>query len=126
MQGGVAGFTLGVGKGLVGAAIRPAAGVLQLTASCANAASAAGGEVKGEANERESSIWTCTQSRLPLPLSESHLSHLSQLALTVKTFRPIRTSGVTHAQLSAAMGLPVAHHPAGCARRLRARRAAAT
>jgi hypothetical protein len=28
--GGVAGFTLGVGKGLVGAAIRPAAGVLQL------------------------------------------------------------------------------------------------
>ena len=45
--GGVAGFTLGVGKGLVGAAIRPAAGVLQLTASCANAASAAGGEGAG-------------------------------------------------------------------------------
>ena len=45
--GGVAGFTLGVGKGLVGAAIRPAAGVLQLTTSMASAASAASGEGAG-------------------------------------------------------------------------------
>ena len=39
-SGGVAGFTLGVGKGLAGAAIRPAAGVLHFTNAVANAATA--------------------------------------------------------------------------------------
>ena len=88
---GVRGFTLGVGKGIVGAGIRPIAGVLQFADSAAGAMQTLGGE--GEERATHSArVGRVRPPRMLHGTARVSLGHAAQITAARRGAREVRAS----------------------------------